>query len=532
MPILAAASVLACLAPVAGTPLLLTPLLADDRLQEARELSKVTIDNISMGHSGYFTVPLESGKRNHMYFWYVPCLECDAESLGSAPLVQWFQGGPGGPSMFGSWTEVGNYYLDSPKGPPKKRCFSWCRTRSCLFVDSPTMTGFSYQVKASGDFDPKDIEYTRTSEEATEQVYHVLTQFLTLFPELQPSPYWITGESYGGNYCAWMAKTVLKHNAAADAKVVVNIKGVSVGDPVLDMQAQWPSYPATLYSMGLVMQDERAYLEEILERGVNLVRAGDCWGAFLQWNRIWNDDGGSSCGDHCEFLYRAFSGSNLTEMQALGTAPASFDYWGTYMNLHAEEFHFSGKPGGSQLDEGGPIYETMVRSGDFCQTNAPIYVQELFLDAGLEVNIYSSNMDPLLGPPTTEAGIKVGLDAAGIRTAFMGHKKTIFRVSADSPSPAGYARCMPHPAGKGGRFCYSIIRNAGHETPAYSPQFAYDMTERFMSGKPLDGSWYDPASPKCRGCGGVPPFAGPVMPECSHSAVQPAAGAAQTVFHV
>lgn len=59
-------------------------------------------------------------------------------------------------------------------------------------------TGFSYQVNASGQNDPNNIEYTRTSADAAKQMVVLLRQFFKIFPEVAASPFWITGESYGG----------------------------------------------------------------------------------------------------------------------------------------------------------------------------------------------------------------------------------------------------------------------------------------------------------------------------------------------
>ena len=42
-------------------------------------------------------------------------------------------------------TEIGNWWIDDD-GKARDRCFSWCRTNSCLFVDQPVEAGFSYQT--------------------------------------------------------------------------------------------------------------------------------------------------------------------------------------------------------------------------------------------------------------------------------------------------------------------------------------------------------------------------------------------------
>ena len=53
----------------------------------------------------------------------------------------------------------------------------------------------------------------------------------------------------------------------------------------------------------------------------------------------------------------------------------------------------------------------MVKSGDYCNSSAGLYTT-LFLEAAVDVVIYSSTMDPLLGPPTTEAGVRAAWDHA------------------------------------------------------------------------------------------------------------------------
>jgi len=150
-----------------------------------------------------------------------------------------------------------------------------------------------------------------------------------------------------------------------------------------------------------------------------------------------------------------------------------------------------------------------VSTGDFCQESAALYFGELFRDGGLDVNIYSSNMDALLGPPTTEPGIAMGLESAQLSGAFYNTSKTRWKLSPASRQPVGYARCLPgakttganargaHHAIGANRFCYTIIRNAGHETAEYQSASAYDMTRRFISGEAFDDSSFDPMPPSC-----------------------------------
>jgi vitellogenic carboxypeptidase-like protein len=245
-------------------PLLLTPLLKAGKLEEARQLSAVTIDGIEMGHTGFFSVPSASGlSTNHLFAWYQPCIEnCDSNS----PLIHYFNGGPGSPSVLnGGLAQAGNWYVHDGALRPSKRCYSWCRQNHCLFVDQPAMTGFSFQTNSTGAANQgKSIEYTQTSSQAMEQVYQVLQQFLHIWPDMQTQPYYIQGVSYAGLYVPWMAYTVWQHNLAPQSGAVnVNIRGMAVGDPVMDNAYQYPTYAATLHGMGVVMEDERDQLAAI-----------------------------------------------------------------------------------------------------------------------------------------------------------------------------------------------------------------------------------------------------------------------------
>jgi hypothetical protein len=270
-----------------------------------------------------------------------------------------------------------------------------------------------------------------------------------------------------------------------------------------------------------------------------LQQAGQCVASFNLWNSVFNDDGGFSCQPHCDFLFKKLTGSEETENLLLGSSPKEYStYAKQFLQQHAAELHFAGSPTQlhPQLSEGGMIYETMVRSGDYCNSSASLYTT-LFLEAGIDVVVYSSTMDPLLGPPTTEAGIRSAWDhaeaaypntGAAAKKEYYEQPKSIWAVSASdyntSVGPAGYAKCLTRAthgmvgatagAPNSTRFCYVIVRNAGHEAMAFQPRAAYDMNERFMHRRPFNGSDVTPNLPACAPCGGTAPFAGSVAPGC------------------
>lgn len=497
-----------CAMVVLGEPLLLTPLINSGKIDEAKKQAKIKGEIEGLGYSGYFTVnATNSTQQNNIFTWFQPCSEgCD----DNAPFILWMQGGPGGPGVFGALSEVGSFYVkkDMTLG---KRCYSWCKTANCLFVDQPVGTGFSFQSNPDGKFTPiKDIVYTTTSKDATEQVHGVLSQVFTMFPQYQKSPFYITGESYGGLYEAHMGKTIVEHNAVDKTKI--NFVGLAVGDPILNSHYQWKTYGATLYALGLVFGSERDNIDTMMNEGIDLLDS-NCPAAFAKWNATWDDNRGGNHG-----LFHKYSGSGMTENALMSAPPPEFDRWNMYTMAHQEVFHIKGAPLSSGA-EGGPVYAAMVNSGDICSNSSDIYA-DLHFNHDIDLMIYTTNMDPLLGVPCTEAGVEAFWDYAesnlkqgAAKTAYYATEKDVWHVADNDTDVAGYARCTYDSDNKK-RFCFTVVRNGGHELPAFQPRSSMDMWVRFIENRSFAPKANDPSRlPSCVPCAGAGPFAGDVLGE-------------------
>ena len=272
-------------------PLLLSNLKNNTSNQDLRKLSKINYiskanKSIDLGYSGFFTVPVTLGsgsppateeRNNNIFFWYQPNENYDANDQKNTDFVLWLQGGPGAPGTFGALNEMGRWYVDPVTKDLKNRCFTWGKTRNCLYVDQPVQTGFSFQTDSTGKH-PKKITYITTSRIAMEQILEVYLQFRDVFPEIKDSPFVIGGESYGGLYTPNLGRVVYEYNNQQYIPKYktpfhpINFKALLCGDPVMDWSVQMPTYPDTLYSMGVIMGEEKQHLTNIYKKGVAAIK--------------------------------------------------------------------------------------------------------------------------------------------------------------------------------------------------------------------------------------------------------------------
>jgi hypothetical protein len=76
-----------------------------------------------------------------------PCLQARNPATGAAitgaPLVAWFNGGPGCSSMFGMFFEHGPFTINSTMHLVPNN-FTWAGAANMLYIDQPIGTGASY----------------------------------------------------------------------------------------------------------------------------------------------------------------------------------------------------------------------------------------------------------------------------------------------------------------------------------------------------------------------------------------------------
>jgi carboxypeptidase C (cathepsin A) len=78
-----------------------------------------------------------------------------------------------------------------------------------------------------------------------------MTEFLKEHPELTGRDFYITGESYAGHYIPAIA-----YHFLYSANLTVNLKGIAIGDGLVDPYNQYPAYATFSYEEGLINKAE------------------------------------------------------------------------------------------------------------------------------------------------------------------------------------------------------------------------------------------------------------------------------------
>jgi carboxypeptidase C (cathepsin A) len=162
----------------------------------------------SRHYSGYIRT-YYPGRSVKVYTHYHLALHEDP----TAPVLQWQQGGPGGSSLLGLFTENGPLTLNdaSWKDDDTLEVFdnphTWANAAggvSLLYIEHPAPTGFSYCEPACKHDDESQADLHLA----------ILDEFFgNMYPELRKNRYVISGESYAGVLVPTLAERILKRRS-------------------------------------------------------------------------------------------------------------------------------------------------------------------------------------------------------------------------------------------------------------------------------------------------------------------------------
>ncbi|KAI4343558.1 hypothetical protein L6164_010893 [Bauhinia variegata] len=192
--------------------------------------------HVSFQHfSGYVTVDDE--KQRALFYYFV---ESETDPI-SKPLVLWLNGGPGCSSLgVGAFSENGPF---RPNGEVLiKNEYSWNREANMLYLETPVGVGFSYAKGGSS--------FETINDEATARDNLVFLQrWFDKFPQYKHRDLFLTGESYAGHYVPQLAKLMIEINKKEER---LNLKGIALGNPVLEYATDFNSRAEFFWSHGLI----------------------------------------------------------------------------------------------------------------------------------------------------------------------------------------------------------------------------------------------------------------------------------------
>ncbi|KAG6487787.1 hypothetical protein ZIOFF_056394 [Zingiber officinale] len=170
-------------------------------------------------YAGYVTVDRANGWA--LFYYFVEA----AENSGSKPIVLWLNGGPGCSSLgYGAMEELGSFRVMSDGKTLYRNPYAWNKVANVLFLESPAGVGFSYSNTTS--------DYARSGDRrtATDALVFLINWFKR-FPEYKGRDFFITGESYAGNYVPQLAHAILNNKDR-----LINLKGITIGNTVINKE--------------------------------------------------------------------------------------------------------------------------------------------------------------------------------------------------------------------------------------------------------------------------------------------------------
>ncbi|CAN6458491.1 unnamed protein product [Victoria cruziana] len=115
-----------------------------------------------------------------------------------------------------------------------------------LFVESPAGVGWSYSNTSS--------DYNCGDKTTALDMYKFLLGWYEKFPEYKSRALFLTGESYAGHYIPQLANVLLEHNRRSSG-FKFNLKGLAIGNPLLNLAVDTKATYEYFWSHGLVSEE-------------------------------------------------------------------------------------------------------------------------------------------------------------------------------------------------------------------------------------------------------------------------------------
>ncbi|CAN1328498.1 Serine carboxypeptidase 24 [Linum perenne] len=403
--------------------------------------------------SGFVTVNEEHGSA--LFYWLTEA----ASNPSTKPLVLWLNGGPGCSSVaFGASEEIGPFRINKTASSLYLNKYSWNREANILFLESPVGVGFSYSnstsyVNNSGD--------ARTAEDSLT----FLITWMKRFPQYKYREFYLTGESYAGNYVPQLAKKILDYNKEHSSSII-NLKGFMVGNAIIDRY--YDRLGRYTYWWTHSMISDQTYNSIFDKCDFANKISNECFD-FLLYTRsheIGEIDFYSIYSPYC--LEKLGNGTR-SRSEFLEYDPCSENYAEMYYNrvdvqkaMHA---NVTGIP-----YKWTACSKVVAENWNDSEVSMLSTYKEL-IAAGLKIWVFSGDTDAVL--PVTSTRLSLNHMNLTVKTRWSPWKSGA-QVGGWTEEYEGLT--------------FATVRGAGHEVPLHQPRRAFTLFRSFLAGKQLPSS--------------------------------------------
>ncbi|MBA0738840.1 hypothetical protein Gogos_012159 [Gossypium gossypioides] len=412
-------------------------------------------------YAGYVTV---DKRKQRALFYYFAEAEVDP---ASKPLVLWLNGGPGCSSLgVGAFSENGPF---RPSGEVLvKNEYSWNREANMLYLEAPIGVGFSYSAD--------DSSYEAVNDKITARDNLVFLQnWFLKFPQYKNRSLFITGESYAGHYIPQLAELMHQFNRK---EKLFNLKGIALGNPVLEFATDFNSRAEFFWSHGLISDSTyklfttscnySRYVSEYYRGNVSPICSRVMGQVSTETSRF--VDKYDVTLDVC--ISSVLSQSKiLTTLQVGDTIDVCVeDETVNYLNRQDVQKALHARLVG--------VHKWAVCSSvldyELLDLEIPtITIVGRLVKAGIPVMVYSGDQDSVIPLTGSRKLVNQLAEELGLKTTVP------YRVWFEGQQVGGWTQAY------GNILSFATIRGASHEAPFSQPERSLVLFKAFLEGRPL-----------------------------------------------
>ncbi|KAK5996088.1 putative serine carboxypeptidase [Cladobotryum mycophilum] len=183
--------------------------------------------DVGESYSGDLPVSNKTDEANKLFFWYFPT--ANEEFKDKKEIVIWLNGGPGCSSLLGFFQENGPLVWQPGTKEPVQNPWSWHLLSNVVWVEQPVGVGYT-----------EGKPTIHNEDELAEQFKGFWKNFVDTF-DLHDYKVYVTGESYGGMYCPYIASHFVdaKDTKYFDVAGMLVYDGIFYGDMIQSNVIAW-----------------------------------------------------------------------------------------------------------------------------------------------------------------------------------------------------------------------------------------------------------------------------------------------------